>query len=147
MNNTVREISDGHELQAAAATLLHLRPHYVEPQALADAIVRQHEHGYRLLGSFPEEHAAPAAVAGFRIVENLAWGRFLYVDDLVTAPEHRGAGHASTLLTALDQLGTDERCAGLHLDSGVGDDRREAHRRYFGHGMRISGYHFAKPLP
>ncbi len=143
----VREIVDDHEIQAAAATLLHLRPHHLEPQVLAAAIVGQRQHGYRLLGSFLEERAAaPAAVAGFRIADNLAWGRFLYIDDLVTAPEHRGAGHASALLTALDQLGADAGCAGLHLDSGVGDDRREAHRRYFSHGMRISSYHFAKPL-
>ena len=134
--NAVREIIDHDELQAAASTPLHLRSHYLEPHALADAIVRQHQHGYRLLRSFPQGQAAPAAVAGFRIVENLTWGRFLHVDDLLTAPGHRGAGHASTLLIALDQLGDDERCAGLHLDSGVGDDRRDAHRRYFGHRVR-----------
>jgi hypothetical protein len=29
----------------------------------------------------------PAAVAGFRIAEFLAWGRNLYVDDLVTAAD------------------------------------------------------------
>ena len=37
------------------------------------------------------------------------------------------------------RLGCDE----LHLDSGVGQDREDAHRFYFSHGMRIASYHFA----
>ncbi len=35
-------------------------------------------------------------------------------------------------------------CDQLHLDSGVGQDREDAHRFYFNHGMRITSYHFAR---
>ncbi len=39
-----------------------------------------------------------------------------------------------------------ERCEELHLDSGVGPDREDAHRFYFNHRMRINSYHFARSL-
>ena len=39
--------------------------------------------GYRLVAAVPDEGvpAVAVAVAGFRLGENLAWGRHLYVDD------------------------------------------------------------------
>jgi hypothetical protein len=41
------------------------------------------------------------------------------------------------------RLGCDE----LHLDSGVGPEREDAHRLYFNAGLRITSYHFARRLP
>jgi hypothetical protein len=35
-------------------------------------------------------------------------------------------------------------CEQLHLDSGVGRDRVDAHRLYFNAGLQISAYHFAR---
>jgi hypothetical protein len=37
-------------------------------------------------------------------------------------------------------------CEELHLDSGVGPEREDAHRFYFRHRMRITSYHFARTL-
>jgi hypothetical protein len=37
-------------------------------------------------------------------------------------------------------------CDELHLDSGVGPDREDAHRLYFNAGLRISSYHFQRPV-
>ena len=34
-------------------------------------------------------------------------------------------------------------CDSLHLDSGVGPDRFDAHRLYLNHGLSIIGHHFA----
>jgi hypothetical protein len=39
-----------------------------------------------------------------------------------------------------------EGCGELHLDSGVGPDREDAHRFYFRHRLRITSYHFAREL-
>ncbi len=36
--------------------------------------------------------------------------------------------------------------AGFHLDSGVGPDRTDAHRLYFSKRMRISAFHFSRPV-
>lgn len=146
----VRELRPGEEHRAAGA-LRVLRPRFADDAAVVDAVVAQRAAGYRLLGSFPvggaEETRGPAvAVAGFREVLSLSWGRTVYVDDLVTTPDHRGAGHATALLEALDALARAAGCAELHLDSGVGADRQAAHRRYFGHGMRVAAFHFSKDL-
>jgi GNAT superfamily N-acetyltransferase len=141
----VREIREG-DTPLAARTLLELRPAFGTPEAITRRADGQRGAGYRLAGAFVDGTPEAAAVAGFRIVENLAWGRSLYVDDLVTHPDHRGAGLATALLAWLDAEARREGCRELHLDSGVVPERQAAHRRYFGHGMRIASYHFEKPL-
>ena len=85
-------------------------------------------------------------MAGFRVGENLAWGRFLYVDDLVTRAAARGRGHADAVMALVAEIAAREGCGELHLDSGVGPEREDAHRFYFRHRMRITSYHFARGL-
>lgn len=43
---------------------------------------RQRRAGYRLIGDVTDDATAATAVAGFRIGDNLAWGRHLQVPDL-----------------------------------------------------------------
>ncbi|MGH2853922.1 MAG: GNAT family N-acetyltransferase [Solirubrobacteraceae bacterium] len=102
--------------------------------------------GYRLIGAFLPGREQAVAVAGFRVGDNLAWGRFLYVDDLSTAPEGRRQGHAGALLGWLIEEGRRLGCGQLHLDSGVGPERFDAHRFYHGHGLAIYSHHFARRL-
>ncbi|WP_363928505.1 hypothetical protein [Thiobacillus sp. 0-1251] len=45
--------------------------------------------------AFVQETDGVVAVAGFRVGDNFAWGRFLYVDDLVTHPAHRSKGYGA----------------------------------------------------
>ena len=59
---------------------------------------RQRPSGYRLIASLPDQGDSAVAVAGFRLGENLAWGRHLYIDDLSTLPAARKQGHARLLL-------------------------------------------------
>jgi GNAT superfamily N-acetyltransferase len=106
----------------------------------------QRAEGYRLVGAFDESVSHAVAVAGFRPGHNLAWGRFLYVDDLSTLPEARRHGHGRALLAWLVEEAQRLGCDQLHLDSGVGADRVDAHRVYLNAGMRISSFHFARVL-
>jgi GNAT superfamily N-acetyltransferase len=105
----------------------------------------QRAEGYRLVGIF-EESVHAVAVAGFRVGHMLAWGRFLYVDDLSTLPEARRRGHARRLLDWLTEEARRLGCDQLHLDSGVGPDRIDAHRLYFNTGLAISSFHFTRHL-
>jgi len=141
----VREIPAGEEASVAAA-LLELRPHHGDLAGVAAAAAAQRPQGYRLLGAFEEEASSAVAAAGFRVQTMLVEGRVLYVDDLSTLPGARGRGAATALLRELDRIGRQAGCTALHLDSGVAPERRAAHRRYFGHGMRIASFHFSKPL-
>ncbi len=104
----------------------------------------QRPEGYRLVGAFEEDVSEAAAVAGFRIGHNLAWGHYLYVDDLSTLPEARRRGHGRALLEWLLEEGRGLGCDQLHLDSGVGLDRADAHRLYLNAGMVIASHHFAR---
>ena len=142
----VRELGPG-ETALAARTLLELRPGLGTPDALVRQVdERQRAAGYRLVGAFDRGSEDALAVAGFRINEYLAWGRHLYVDDLVTAAEHRGRGLADRLFAWLENEARRCGCTQFHLDSGVGEDREDAHRFYFRHGLRIASYHFVREL-
>jgi GNAT superfamily N-acetyltransferase len=130
---TVRELGPG-ETALAARTLLELRPALGSAEALVRQIdERQRPAGYRLAGAFADGAEEAAAVAGFRVNEFLAWGRHLYVDDLVTAAAHRGHGHADRLFAWLESEARRE-------------DRQDAHRFYFRHGLRIASFHFAREV-
>lgn len=133
----------------AFAAMAALRTHLTDRAAFVGQVdERQRPAGYRLVAAFADDatDADAAAVAGFRIGENLAWGRFLYVDDLSTHPDHRRAGHAGALLDWLVAEAAREGCAALHLDSGVQAERADAHRLYFATRLRISAYHFERPV-
>jgi GNAT superfamily N-acetyltransferase len=124
-----------------------LRPQYVDEGAFVERVDDvQRAEGYRLLGVFEDDTAHAVAVAGFRVGHMLAWGRFLYVDDLSTLPEARRRGYGMQLLEWLTEEAKRLGCDQLHLDSGVGPDRIDAHRLYFNARLAISSFHFARRI-
>jgi GNAT superfamily N-acetyltransferase len=104
----------------------------------------QRPEGYRLLGAFEQDDAPAVAAAGFRTAHSLSWGHHLYVDDLSTHPDARRRGHGRALLDWLTKEAKRLDCDQLHLDSGVGLDRTDAHRLYLNSGLVISSHHFAR---
>jgi len=131
---------DDDAVAACLPVLAQLRPDLAR-EAPADALLRIRRleaEGYRLAAA--HEAGEVRAVAGFRIAENLAWGRFLYVDDLVTDGPQRGRGHGAALLTWLIERAREAGCDEVHLDSGV--ERMDAHRFYEGHGFAFASHHF-----
>jgi len=80
------------------------------------------------------------------VLDYLAWGHALYCDDLSTRSAFRGRGHAGLLLDCMIEETKRLGCGEFHLDSGVGPDRTTAHRLYFNKRMRISSYHFSRPV-
>ena len=143
---SVRELAEG-ETGLAARALLELRPAIGGVEALVAAVDRvQRPSGYRVVASFDEDDRDAAAAAGFRVEDKLAFGRHMYVDDLVTRADRRGRGHADRLFEWLHAEAERQGCEQFHLDSGVGPERADAHRFYFRHGLRITSYHFAREL-
>jgi GNAT superfamily N-acetyltransferase len=106
----------------------------------------QRAEGYRLAAAFEEGEEEALAVAGFRVGHSIAWGHYLYVDDLSTLPAARRRGHGRALLDWLLEEAERLGCDQLHLDSGVGLNRAEAHRLYLNAGLVISAHHFARPV-
>jgi GNAT superfamily N-acetyltransferase len=139
------------EIEAPASHLaykamLELRPNIGPELAFAEQVDKvQRPEGYRLVGFFVKADLYAAAVAGFRVVHFLAWGHALYVDDLGTRSEHRRRGYAGQLMDWIIDEAKRLQLDEIHLDSGVGPDRTDAHRLYLNKRMRISSFHFSRP--
>jgi GNAT superfamily N-acetyltransferase len=118
-----------------------LRPH-LDQASFVDRVQRQMQMGYQLV--FLDTENQVVAIAGFRISECLAWGKFLYVDDLVTDERGRSRGYGQQLFAWLTAYAKQQGCEQLQLDSGV--QRFDAHRFYFHQRMSITSYHFAVKL-
>jgi GNAT superfamily N-acetyltransferase len=142
----IREIQPG-DTGTAFLAMNALRTHVPdEAQFIRRVDEVQRPEGYRLVGAFDREEPAAAAVAGFREGNNLAWGHFLYVDDLATRPEFRRRGLGRGLLVWLAREAARLGCEELHLDSGVQLERADAHRLYLNSGLVITSHHFARRL-
>ena len=132
-------LADTDDERLACFPVLHqLRRHLKEEEFLAQ-LERQRARGYHLAYTTSDEQVA--AVAGFDIGEALAWGKNLYVYDLVTAEAHRSQGHGEALISFLRTHALEQGCVLLHLDSGV--QRFGAHKFYMREGFHISSYHFS----
>jgi GNAT superfamily N-acetyltransferase len=105
---------------------------------------RARPEGFRLIASFVLGREDAVAVGGFRFLHTMAWGKILYVDDLVTLPEFRSGGHGHLLLEWLLEEAKRLDCEQLHLDSG--HHRHGAHRFYLNHGLQIDAHHFSRKL-
>lgn len=142
----IRELGP-EETALAYRAMLELRTEIgTEPEFVARVNAVQRAEGYRLVGSFADGDAQAVAAAGFRTAHFLAWGFALYVDDLSSRPGFRRQGHSGALLDWLLAEARRLGCAQLHLDSGVGPDREEAHRLYLNKRLRISCHHFQVAL-
>jgi GNAT superfamily N-acetyltransferase len=138
----IRLAESEEEVRRCFPVMAQLRPHLSE-QEFVERVGRQRERaGYAL--AFVEDAGAVCAVAGFRISEWLAWGKSLYVDDLVTDEANRSKGYGDALFDWLAVLARREGCEQLHLDSGV--QRFAAHRFYLRKRMIIASHHFSMPL-
>lgn len=120
-----------------------LRPQYSLEEFLEQVAVQSKE-GYQLAFVMREDSTSVeskvVAVAGFVIGTKLAWGKHMYIDDLVTDHNQRSTGAGKLLLDTLKQYALEKGCEQLHLDSGV--QRFSAHKFYLREGMCIASHHF-----
>jgi GNAT superfamily N-acetyltransferase len=115
-----------------------LRTHLHNAERFVERVQRQQKGGYLL--AFLESEGEIRAVAGYRFLEKLLSGRFLYLDDLVTREIDRSQGYGGQLFAWLIEQAREQGCENLELDSGV--QRFDAHRFYLVKDMQISAHHF-----
>jgi len=140
----IRELSPA-ETYLAYAVMLELRPNIGSESDFVSRVNDvQRPAGYRLVASFDDGDIAAAGAAGFHIRDMLAWGHYLYVEDLVTRESARRAGHATRLLGWVLVEAERNDCDSFQLDSGV--HRHDAHRLYLRWGLAITGHHFGRVL-
>ena len=127
------------QIASCFPVMRQLRPH-LDATAFSAAVGRMRKQGYRLVAILDPD---VRAVAGYRFWEMLAMGTVLYVDDLVTALEHRSKGYGGHLLNWLLDEAKKQNCAYLELDSGI--KRIDAHRFYERNGLEKAAFHFSIP--
>lgn len=127
---------------ACFEVMRELRPHLASAQAFAEQVGRQAAQGYRLLAA--SQDGEVMALAGYRVQESLVYGRFLYVDDLVTSANARGNGLGSKLIDALREEAKRQGCKHLVLDTALGNSLGQ--RFYFRQGLLSKGLHFSQAL-
>lgn len=143
MNDTdLRHAETDAEVAACFPVMTLLRPHLTGADELVARVARQREAGYRILAAW--RVGTPVALAGYRTEENLIHGRFIYVDDLVTAESERSRGLGARLLGAVAAEGRKLGCDKLVLDTAL--DNIQAHRFYHREGLRARALRFSRPI-
>lgn len=127
------------EIRSCYQTLCQLRPYLTDKQAFIKQVQRQSAQGYKL--AYYKDQESVKAVVGFRFFECLAWGKVLYIDDLITDSEARKNGYGGKLLKWIIEQAKNNYCDQIHLDSGP--QRHDAHKLYLNYGFKITGHHFA----
>lgn len=135
---TVRIAETTADLDRIASVLLELRSTFCR-DALIAQIKQQRQTGYQI--AYVESDGEVLCVAGFVVGVKLAWGKHIYVDDLVTADRHRSKGSGAEMIEWLKSYALRQGCNQLHLDSGV--QRFAAHRFYLREGFNIASHHFS----
>ncbi len=126
------------EIRATYTVMSQLRPHIRDSDYLRLVKLQQAEVGFQL--ATLTEDGRIICVAGFRLCRSLGWGKYLYVDDLVTDEEQRSTGAGKAMFDWLVAYARSQQCDELRLDSAL--ERRGAHRFYLRERMDIACFHF-----
>jgi GNAT superfamily N-acetyltransferase len=137
MKSLILEADTVDEVRRCWPVFSELRPNISSEASFIERWMRQRHEGYRIV--FIEENGGVRGVAGFRIVNTMAWGRFIYLDDLAVLEEHHGAGLGTALLNFVQEEARRARCASVQLNTGY--HRHRAHRTYLRNGFTFDSHH------
>ena len=138
----VQKAKSDSDILATFPVMRQLRPHLKKSSYVSAVRQQQEEVRFQLASLLMEGQVV--SVAGFRLCRSLGWGKYLYVDDLVTDETHRSSGAGRRLFRWLVAYAKAERCDELRLDSAV--YRHGAHRFYLRERMDIACFNFRLPL-
>src|SRR5689334_17831990 len=136
---TIEKMQSNAQILSTFPVMQQLRTHLVKDQYLERIHRQQQTNNYNLAAL--SEGGVVKCVAGYRIAEHLAWGKILYVDDLVTDEGTRSKSYGKQILNWLVEQARMHNCEQFHLDSGV--QKHAAHRFYLRERMDITCHHFA----
>lgn len=140
--DALRDIETDDQLRACYPVMRQLRPHLESEDDFVARVGRMRQQGYRLLAAWDGDEVV--ALAGYRLQENLVYGRFLYVDDLIASETRRSQRWGARLLAQLSDAALQAGCARLVLDTGLSNTL--AQRFYFREGLLTGAIRFGKAL-
>ena len=143
MNTLQLSIADtDQEMRSCFEVMRELRPHLQDAEAFVAQVRRQSVQGYRLLMALQDGQVI--ALAGYRLQENLLYGCFLYVDDLVVSRNVRSQGLGAALINYMRDEARRMGCANFVLDTALGNALGQ--RFYYRLGLLAIGMHFRQSL-
>lgn len=119
-----------------------LRPHLHDKGKFVIQVKNQQNAGFKL--NFIKDIDTAAACIGYRVLDTLAWGKIIYIDDLITRELGRGKGYANLLLQYVEEQAKQLACNEIHLDTGY--QRYDAHRLYLKNGFKMICHHLSKSI-
>ena len=141
MNSRVTIARNDQEIMACYPVMAELRPH-IRPDEFLPLVRRLTEiAGFRLVHLIDGEIKA---VAGFRVSEWLARGKYLEIEDLVAKSDERSKGYGGELFDWLIEHAKENGCSQVRLVSHV--SRLDAHRFYLRKGMTLEAHYFSMNL-
>lgn len=141
MNNRIRLAESDAEILDCYAVMAELRPHISAEEFLPRVKTLSEIAGFRLAYLIDED---VKAVAGFRISEWLAGGKYMEIEDLVAKSGERSKGFGGELFDWLVAYAKRENCAQIKLVSHV--KRFGAHKFYLEKRMIIEAHYFSLKL-
>ena len=142
MSAVIAFATSAEDIRSCFAVMKELRPHLVEGEFLK--LVRHLSETTRFQLAFVAVEGQIKAVAGFRISEWLAAGRYLEIEDLVAKEGERSHGYGGALFDWLVAYARERDCDQVRLVSRM--DRDDAHRFYERKGMTRFAYYFSMNL-
>lgn len=131
------------ELRAAWPVVAQLRPELDEQRFVTQMQRQIADDGCRASVLY-DDQGVPRAFAAWRVMEMLAVGKHVYVDDLITDADSRSRGYGKAMLDWLKGEAKRLGCVRLQLDSGT--QRQDAHAFYLRERLRIEALHFGIEL-
>ena len=141
MNSSITVALTEQEISACYLVMAELRPH-IQPEEFLPTVKRLKEiAGFQLVYLTDGEIKA---VAGFRISEWLAGGKYLEIEDLVAKSGERSKGYGGKLFDWLVEHAKENDCLQVRLVSRL--SRHDAHRFYLRKGMNLEAHYFSMNL-
>ena len=119
------------EIAKSFDAFVELRPNLINVQKFIEQVITQQKEGYKIISLVQDDEVR--ACIGFRILTMLAWGKILYVDDLITKKKYRNQGYGKFLLDYVTAIARNNACEQIHLDTGY--NRNAAHKIYLNYGF------------
>jgi len=141
MNHKIAIAETEAEIMACYPVMGELRPHIHRDEFVATVERLGDIAGYQLVYLSDD---GVKAVAGFRISEWLAGGKYFEIEDLVAASGERSKGYGGELFDWLVKRAEASGCDEIRLVSRV--TRHDAHRFYLKKQMIIEAYYFSRRL-
>ena len=138
MSSRISIAANEQEILNCYPVMAELRPH-IQPSQFLPMVRRLNEiAGFQLAYL---QDGEVKAVAGFRISEWLAGGKYLEIEDLVAKSGERSKGYGGELFDWLVEHAKENGCHQVRLVSRV--SRLDAHRFYARKGMNLEAHYFS----